>query len=66
MNAYREKLESLGFSTRRGSSETTVIRNDRDGSIAGRQTEHWNDRVDAQAMVQPVRAQAKVRRVKRV
>lgn len=66
MSAYREKLESLGFSTRRGSTQDRVIRNDRDGSVAGRETEHWDGHVDATAMIQPVRAKAKMRRVSRV
>jgi hypothetical protein len=56
---YREKLRTLGFSTRRGTSERHVIRDERDGTVAGIQTDHWDDRVDAKVRLKPIRVKAR-------
>jgi hypothetical protein len=37
----------FGVLSRRGSSERRVIRRDDDGTVAGVETEHWDDHVDA-------------------
>ena len=47
--AYREKLRSLGFARRAGGDRTTPVVDDRTGERIGRQTEHWDGRVDATA-----------------
>jgi hypothetical protein len=56
---FQEKLRSLAFSTRRGSTERRVIRDETDGSVAGVQTEHWDDHVDAEARLKPIRVKAR-------
>jgi hypothetical protein len=56
---YQEKLRSLAFSTRRGTSERRVIRDETDGSVAGIQTEHWDDHVDAEARLKPIKVKAR-------
>lgn len=45
--AFKDKIRTVGVGLRRGSTKTTVVRDERDGRVAGRQIEHWNDRVDA-------------------
>jgi hypothetical protein len=47
MAEYADKLRSLGFLRRKGSSNTTPVVRDVDGQVGGTRTEHWDDRVDA-------------------
>lgn len=60
MTTYREKLASLGWSVHRGGSETKRITDERDGSVAGLQTENWDGSVDAQARPKPIKVKAKL------
>lgn len=46
---YRAKLRSLGFARKAGTDRTTPVIDDRTGQRVGRQTEHWDGRVDATA-----------------
>jgi hypothetical protein len=55
---YREKLKSLGFGTHRGQTHQRVITDERDGSVAGVLTEHWDDRVDAAARPKSIHVKA--------
>lgn len=58
--AYREKLESLGFGTKRGKSQRKRVVNERDGSTAGIETEHWDGSQDAEARPKPIRVKARL------
>lgn len=44
---YGDKLRTLGFLRRKGSSNTTPVVRDVDGQVGGTRTEHWDDHVDA-------------------
>lgn len=55
---YRDKLESLGFATKRGQSERKRVVDERDGSTAGVHVEHWDGSQDAQARPKPIRVKA--------
>lgn len=44
---FKEKAKTVGVSLRRGSQKITPVRNEDNGALAGKQVEHWNDRVDA-------------------
>lgn len=58
--AYREKLQSLGFGTKSGQSETRRITDERDGSTAGTVTEHWDGTQDAAARPKSIRVKAQL------
>ena len=58
--AYKEKLQSLGFGTKRGQSETRRITDERDGSTAGVVTEHWDGTQDAAARPKGIRVKAQL------
>lgn len=60
MTAYADKLKTLGFGTRRGTSSRRVVLDERDGSVAGVETEHWNDRTDAAARPKSIRIKAQL------
>lgn len=47
MNEYQAKLRSLGFPRRIGTSQRKEVTDERDGTVGGYQTEHWDDSVDA-------------------
>lgn len=51
---YKAKLRSVGFSTRQGTSKRKPVIDDRDGSIGGYETEHWNGSQDAEVVLKPV------------
>lgn len=55
-----DKVRSLGTGFNKGKSKTTRVVDDRDGSTAGRQTEHWDDRLDAVAMPKTARFELKL------
>jgi hypothetical protein len=48
LSEYAEKLRSLGFARRRGSSERKPVVNEDDGKIGGYHIEHWDDSQDAE------------------
>jgi hypothetical protein len=54
VSEYRDKLKSLSFGTKRGQSERKRIVDERDGSTAGTQTEHWDGSQDATAIAKPI------------
>lgn len=60
MTAYGAKLRSLGFLSKKGTSERRVVRDERDGSVAGVETEHWDGSQDAAARPKPVHVKAKL------
>jgi hypothetical protein len=57
---FADKIRTLGFSTRRGMSEHKPVVDERDGSLGGSHTEHWDGSQDAHALIKPIRL--KVRR----
>lgn len=57
---YREKLESLGWSVKRGGTKRTDVIDERDGTVAGHVTEHWDDHTDAVAQPKTIRLKAKI------
>ena len=58
MTAYGDKLRSLGFLSKKGTSKKTVVQNEDDGTKAGYQIEHWDDRTDAVARPKSIRIKA--------
>ncbi|MBT7541559.1 MAG: hypothetical protein HN683_19610 [Gammaproteobacteria bacterium] len=48
------KYASVGFMTRRGSKNSSLVKRDSDGSVGGVRTEHWDGRVDATVVPQSV------------
>jgi hypothetical protein len=59
MNEFQEKLKSLSFGKKTGQSERKVITDERDGSVAGVITEHW-DGSDAAARPKSIRVKAQM------
>jgi hypothetical protein len=58
--SFREKLRSISFSHRhRGGTKTWAVTDERDGSVAGYQTESWDDSVSANVIAKPVNIQIK-------
>jgi formylmethanofuran dehydrogenase subunit B len=57
---YREKIRSLGFSTKRGQSERKRVVDERDGSTAGIHDVHWDGSQDAAARPKPIRVRARL------
>lgn len=49
MSEMAEKVRSIGTSFKKGTKKTIPVRDERNGRIAGRHIEHWDDRVDAVA-----------------
>lgn len=58
--AFREKIQSLNFGTKQGKSETRRIMDERNGSVAGVVTEHWDGTQDAAARPKPIRVKAQL------
>ena len=56
---FMEKARSIGVSLRRGTSEKRPVTDERDGSIGGYHTVHWDDSQDAHVLLKPVAASAK-------
>lgn len=54
MSDIAEKVRSLGTSFKKGTKKTTPVRDERNGRVAGRHIEHWDDRVDAVATPAPI------------
>lgn len=54
MNEYQAKLSSLGFSRHKGTSKTTSVEHERDGSVAGYQIESWDDSMAAIVTPKPL------------
>lgn len=57
---FREKLKTLNFGTKTGQSERKIVVDDRDGSVAGVVTEHWDGRADAAARPKSIRVKAQL------
>ena len=55
MNDYQEKLRSLGFSTKRGTSKRVDKVNEDTGKPAGYEVEHWDDARDAVVTPAPLK-----------
>ena len=53
MNKYQEKLKSLGFSLKRGTTKRWAVINENTGKVGGYQTEHWDDHLDASVVPEP-------------
>lgn len=62
MSEYGDKLKTLNFGTKVGAkpSETKKVTDERDGSVAGVVTEHWDGSSDAAARPKAIRVKAKV------
>jgi hypothetical protein len=59
--SYRDKLRSVSFGRRHGTTETRVVTRDDNGKPAGYQVQHWDGRVDA--VVTPSRLALKSKQV---
>jgi len=57
---YKQKLKSLSFGTKRGQPERRVITDERDGTVAGVETEHWDGSKDAAARPKNIRVKAQL------
>ena len=55
MSEYADKLKTLSFGTKRGQSERRIVRDERDGSVAGVETEHWDGSQDGAARPKHIR-----------
>jgi len=51
--SYREKLQSLGFSRRKGTTRKREITNELTGGYGGYHLDHWDGRVDATVVASP-------------
>jgi hypothetical protein len=51
---FMEKARSISTPRKWGSKKTTRVRRDDDGTHAGLQIEHWDDRMDAVVRPKPV------------
>lgn len=62
MTEYADKLKSLSFGTKVGAkpSEKRSITDERDGSVAGVETEHWDGSQDAVARPKTIRVRAQL------
>jgi hypothetical protein len=62
MSEYSDKLKTLGFGTKVGEkpSERRRITDERDGSVAGVETEHWDGSQDAAARPKAIRVRAQL------
>ncbi len=54
MSEYQDKIKTIGVSLRKGTSNKKPVIHDSDGSVGGYETEHWDDRQDAEIIVKPV------------
>jgi len=54
MNEFQAKLRSLGFPRRVGTSQRKEVTDERDGTLGGFQTEHWDDSQDAEVHLKTV------------
>lgn len=62
MSEYGDKLKTLTFGTKVGEkpSERRRITDERDGSVAGVEVEHWDGSTDAAARPKPIRVKAQL------
>jgi hypothetical protein len=62
MTEYGDKLKTLNFGTKVGTkpSEKRMITDERDGSVAGVETEHWDGSKDAAARPKSIRVKAQL------
>lgn len=62
MSEYAEKLKTLSFGTKVGAkpSEKRVLTDERDGSVAGVEVEHWDGSQDAAARPKSIRVKAQL------
>lgn len=62
MTEYGDKLKTLSFGMKVGAkpSEKRQITDERDGSIAGVETEHWDGSQDAAARPKTIRVRAQL------
>ena len=61
MTEFAEKAKTIGVSLKRGTARKTRVRDDRDGTEAGLQIEHWDDRQDAIVRPKPLDVTLKVK-----
>ena len=54
MSEYQEKLRSIGFPRKIGQSVKKPVVDERDGSVGGYETEHWDGRQDAHVQLKPL------------
>jgi hypothetical protein len=59
-NEFIEKAKSIGVSLKRGTSRKKPVVDERDGSQAGYEVEHWDDRQDAVVQAKTIEADFKV------
>jgi hypothetical protein len=58
---FSEKAKTIGVSLRRGKSRKKPVQNENDGSRAGYEVEHWDDRQDAVVQPKPIDVKLTVR-----
>lgn len=54
----RWQAKGVGISLRKGTSQKKPVIDERDGTIAGFEREHWDDHQDAHARIKPIRLKA--------
>lgn len=55
-NEFIEKAKTVGVSLKRGTSRKKRVTDDRDGSQAGFEVEHWDDTQDAVVQAKTIEA----------
>ena len=63
---YKEKLQSLAWSLKRGTEKKWAVPDDRDGTTAGYQIERWDDSVSAVVTPKPLVMASKAHEGERV
>ena len=53
-NEYLDRIKGFGAPRRWGQSQKKIKTDERDGSVAGYEVEHWDDRQDAVVQTKPV------------
>lgn len=64
--SYKDKLQSLGFSRLKGTEKKWAVPDERDGSVAGYQTERWDDSVSAVVTPKPLIIESRAHEGERV
>ena len=60
MEKWQETVgQGFGTGRKKGTSKTKQVVNQDDGSLAGHEVEHWDDRQDANIIVNPVGARSR-------
>jgi hypothetical protein len=60
MTAYGDKLRSLGFLSKKGTSNKKPVIDERTGKVGGFHEEHWDDSQDATVLPQSIHVEAKL------